>query len=329
MKRALRALTLAALSACGDPVRPEETPAAVPALAFGGVDALSSDRPWGPWSQPVNLSAVNSSYTDNQPTLSRDQLSLYFASPRPGGLGGNDIWVSRRVSVDSPWEDPLNLGAPINTSANDQGPTLSPDGLLLLFHSNRAGGHGGQDIYVARRTHVRDDFDWGAPVNLGGDVNTSAAEAGPMLLQPVEEARVNFYFFRGLPATDGDIFSAAITRNGKTLGTAIPVSELNFAATGVVDARATVRADGKEVVFFSTRPGGFGLEDLYVSTRQNIGAWWSTPANLGPSINTGFTDTQPSLYLGGDVLLFSSDRPGGLGDNDIWMSTRDRAPGYE
>lgn len=306
-----------ALAGCDDPVRPDEKPVPPSGVAFRVAG-------WGPWSQPVNLSVLNSPYADNQPTLSRDQRSLYFASPRPGGLGGNDIWVSRRASLDGPWGNPENLGAPVNTSANDQGPTLSPDGLLLFFHSNRPGGHGGQDIYVAHRTHVHDDFDWGTPVNLGSDVNTTSAEAGPMLLQAVEQARINFYFFRGPPATDGDIFSAALSRTGETLGAASPVSELNFAAVGVVDARATVRADGKEVLFFSTRPGGFGLADLYVATRQTIHSPWSTPANLGPSINTDFTDTQPSLSLDAEVLLFSSDRPGGLGDTDIWISMRTR-----
>lgn len=286
--------------------------------------SFSVESTWGPWSPPVNVTAINSSANDNFPVLASDQLSLYFASPRPGGLGGNDIWVSRRASRESPWEQPVNLGAPVNSSANDQGPNLSRDGLLLFFHSNRPGGHGEQDIYVAHRARARDDLGWADPVNLGGGVNTTAFEAGAMFSQQVAEGRTNLYFFRGITSDDGDIFSAAIKRNGETLGPAVPVSELNVA--GVSDARPTVRADGKELFFFSTRSGGLGLADLYVSTRRDTRSPWSTPVNVGPPINTSFTDIQPSLATDAETLLFSSNRPGGLGNNDIWMSTRARHP---
>jgi hypothetical protein len=267
---------------------------------------------------------LNSPQQDNQPTLSHDGLSLYFASQRPGGLGGNDIWVSQRASVRDPWQPPVNLGPPVNTSSNDQGPTLSIDGQLLFFHSDRPGGHGQQDIYVSRRVHRDGDLGWGPPINLGSDVNTADFEAGPLFLQQLEVGAVNLYFVRGLTGTDNDIYAAAISRDGETLGPATPVSELNFTLAGVSDARATARADGKELIFFSTRPGGLGLADLYVSVRQSIATHWSVPENLGPPVNTEFTDTQPSLSFDGSMLLFSSNRPGGLGNNDIWMTTRTR-----
>src|SRR5207245_5255159 len=93
------------------------------------------------WSEPVNLGpVVNSSAGDNNPTLSSDGLSLYFASDRPGGLGNTDIWVARRASIDGPWETPIHLGAPVNTASADGGPVLSPDGHLLFIHSSRPGG---------------------------------------------------------------------------------------------------------------------------------------------------------------------------------------------
>jgi len=64
--------------------------------------------------------------------------------------------------------------------------------------------------------------------------------------------------------------SVAITRDGQTLGPAVPLTELNFAVAGITDAHPSVRTDGKEVIFFSNRPDGFGLGDLYVSTRQSL-----------------------------------------------------------
>ena len=158
--------------------------------------------------------------------------------------------------------------------------------------------------------------------HLGGDVNTSQNDAAPMFMPQVAEGPVNFYFVRGPTTTDIDIYSAAITRDGETLGPATPVSELNFAVAGITDARPSVRRDGKEVIFLSNRPGGVGEEDLYVSTRQSVAFPWSAPMNLGPTLNSAFRDASPSLSLDGSTLVFASTRPGGVGDNDLWMSTR-------
>src|SRR6058998_4109872 len=148
---------------------------------------LASD--WSPWSDPVHLDApINSPCQDQTPTLSRDQLALYFMSNRRGGLGADtpdgcqdsfDLWVARRASRDSPWETPVNLGSPVNTSANEAGPALSPNGRLLFFY--RWVGTGQRDIYVSRRDP--NDLGWEAPVSLGPDVNTTNSEAGPTFVR--------------------------------------------------------------------------------------------------------------------------------------------------
>ena len=62
------------------------------------------------WSTPVNVTQINSVANEQHPAISKDGLSLYFASGRPGGCGKMDIWVSQRSSIDSPWEEPFNLG---------------------------------------------------------------------------------------------------------------------------------------------------------------------------------------------------------------------------
>src|SRR5690348_2530399 len=131
-------------------------------------DAVSEDQPaYGPWSTPVNLGpVVNSPLDDNRPAISKDGLSLYITSARPGGVGGLDIWVSHRASVDDPWGPPQNLGPTVNSSDNDVAPTFSPDGHQLYFHSFRPGGCGGADIYVSRRHDRGDDFGWGPPEDL-------------------------------------------------------------------------------------------------------------------------------------------------------------------
>jgi Tol biopolymer transport system component len=83
-----------------------------------------------------------------------------------------------------------------------------------------------------------------------------------------------------------------------------------------------VRTDGKEVFLHSNRPGGIGNNDIWTSTRRTIHDPWSTPVNLGAPWNSTANENQPSISNDGRTLLFSSNRPGGVGGNDLWISTR-------
>src|SRR5215472_5664913 len=95
---------------------------------------------FSPWSTPINLNnvvlsdgtvckpVVNSGADDSHPTISKDGLSLYFTSNRPGSLGDFDLWVAKRESLDDCWGAPTNLGSVVNSSAEDVAPNLSTDG---------------------------------------------------------------------------------------------------------------------------------------------------------------------------------------------------------
>src|SRR5207245_487156 len=80
---------------------------------------------------------VNSGASEMNAALSPDELSLYFVSTRAGGVGGADIWVSRRASPDAPWGDPVNLGPNVNGPGIDASPALSLDGHFLFFSGDR------------------------------------------------------------------------------------------------------------------------------------------------------------------------------------------------
>ncbi len=272
------------------------------------------------WSEPVHLDApINTPNADQSPALSPDGLSLYLASDRPGTFGGVDLWVSRRASRNSDWGTPVNLGASINSSSLESGPNLSPDGHLLFFQSNRPGGQGSNDIYVSRRPDTDDDFGWEPPVNLGPDVNTAAAEVAPWYQQRDADGPA-LYFDRGPSNVFADIYKAPMTRDGHARGPATLVAELS--TPDFNDGRMTVRADGREIVFFSDRPGGLGGTDLWRSARRSVHDAWSPPVNLGAPLNTVDNELLPFLSRDGRTLLFTSTRPGGLGNFDIWMSTR-------
>jgi hypothetical protein len=273
---------------------------------------LASDR-YTEWSAPVNLGpTVNSASNDLAAEMSKDGLSLYFASNRPGGFGANDIYVSRRASVDDAWGVPVNLGPVINTAFADAGPHLSRDGHLLFFTSARPGS-GGNDIYVSRRANTNDDFAWEAPANLGPPVNTPESEFGP------NTGRSEFYFWRGpaVAAVPGDIYVSKM--KGGAFGTPTPVTDLNSTAH---DEKPSIRFDGHEILLASNRPGGVGDLDIWVSTRKSNGAGWTTPVNLGPTINTASQDRRPALSADATMLFFDSNRPGGAGNLDLYVATR-------
>src|SRR6266566_4133462 len=222
--------------------------------------------------------------------------------------------------ANSEWSEPVNLGPVVNSSAGDNNPTLSSDGLSLYFASDRPGGLGNTDIWVAHRTNTNDDTGWEAPVNLGPDVNTPDAEQGAAYV--VSDRGGTLYFTRGALASNAaDLYRVEVGRDGGTQGPAAPVTELNDPSTN--DAAPTLRADGREIFFWSNRAGGVGGSDIWVSTRRSVNDPWSPPVNLGgPPFNTTDDELQPDLSHDGRTLLFTSSRPGGSGSNDIWMSTR-------
>jgi hypothetical protein len=138
-----------------------------------------------PWGAPVNVGpTVNGYAPDAAPWITTDGLELYFASSRRGGYGRADIYVTKRVTPKDPWAVPVNLGPVVNSEYHDYFPSLSPDGLLLFFSDHiegppRPGGLGDSDMWVSMRPTSQDS--WGAPVNLGPQVNGPHPEHGPRL----------------------------------------------------------------------------------------------------------------------------------------------------
>ena len=271
------------------------------------------------WSEPVHLDApINSPSRELGAALSKDELTIYFGSNRPGGLGEFDIWVSHRACTECPWADPTNLGPNINSAAGDGGPALSRDGHQLFFSGARGGGEGGEDIWVSYREDVNDDLGWEPAVNLGPNVNTGAQEQSPALfLRGVGEDVVEIVFTRA----GVGFYQARLTRQGEVLEPAVLVAELN----DLDPAPADDESDGKEEFFFqATRTGGLGGSDIWVARRRNANEPWSAPQNVGSTINTIGADLTPSLSPDGRTLFFAAGanaRPT-LGLQDIWMSTR-------
>jgi hypothetical protein len=131
--------------------------------------------------------------------------------------------------ANSGWSAPVNVGSPINSSASETNATLSPDNLSLYFTSNRAGGLGGDDIWVSHRDC--DDCPWEAPVNLGALINSASAEGAPNL--SVDGHLL--FFFSGRPGGQGgnDVYVSLRENPKDDLGWEPPVGlgpDVNTAA---------------------------------------------------------------------------------------------------
>lgn len=288
----------------------------LPSEPGGGPSAMAFSSERTPWSAPVRLDApVNSPTANDQgPALSPDDLSLYFCSDRPVGSGGNDLWVSRRISPDDAWGEPVNLGPGVNSPVGDCGPALSQDAILLFFTSRRTGGG---DIYVTSRADPTDDLSWSAPVRLGPEINTAASEFSPFVTKRADDGTTELYFERGSTNFATDIFVVTIDGEGATLGPAVAVAEVNSSAA---DGRPTVRFDGREMLLHSNRDGREGNFDLFVSTRQSPNHPWSTPVPVDElNAPAPIHEIHPYLSRDGRTVVFV--RGQGL-VNDIWMATR-------
>ncbi len=227
----------------------------------------NKEDPWGP---PVCLGPCTDRSSYQAMTVvpnytSADGLEAYFGDVRPGGYGGLDLWMMTRKRIEDPWNPWVNLGAVVNSSADEQVPALSPDGLELYFSGwrdntyARLGGYGSADLWVSRRA-ARNDL-WGEPVNLGPAVNTAYQ-----------------------------------------------------------DKCVALSVDGLSLFFDSQRPGGYGQGDLYMTRRVTLSDPWGRPVNLGPIVNSPAFEEAPCVSADGSTLYWDSDRPGGYGSNDIWQA---------
>lgn len=121
------------------------------------------------WSEPENLgNRINTEFWESAPSLSPDKKDLYFASRRPDGYGGSDIWVSH-LQPNGRWSEPENLGPEINTSGDETCPFIHADNQTLYFVSNGLQGYGGDDLFMARKG-PKGNFS--LPRNLGYPINT-------------------------------------------------------------------------------------------------------------------------------------------------------------
>jgi Tol biopolymer transport system component len=267
--------------------------------------------------EPVNLgSPVNTAGSDGTPCISADGLSLYFTSDRPGGSGLHDLRVATRTSEKELWSSPVNLGSRVNSSSLDYFPCISADGLSLYFYSTRSGGRGGGDIWGTTRSSL--DAPWTQAVNLGPQINSGSEDVSPNL----SPDGLSLLFASNRPGGRGDYDLYISTRESNTSLWSAPVNLGAAVNTAALEVAPSLSSDGLTLVFHSIRSGGYGSYDLHLTRRASVDQAWSSPVNLGPVVNSTYSELGPSLSADGRFLYFSDHyanppRPGGLGTDDI------------
>lgn len=281
---------------------------------------MKVNYPVGSFPESVTaFQSANSEYDDlnsGPPPMLHMYFPFYFSSNRSTQGGTFDIESmevhaifdqnSGHFSMEGSFPGPAWPGN--NSPSNEYGPFTAPlaDGGTMYMYASDV--NGGLDIY-----HVVDD----GAVNASSALNSISDDAYPTF---GPDDSVYLSSSRG---GDFDIYQAAVPE-----GADLPTWLAGAGNAVVTKAEALNTADndkcpyinGKLLVFTSDRPGGHGGYDLYYSEYGTDG--WSAPANFGPSINSAYDEYRPAVVYApdysNDLMIFSSNRPGGKGGFDLY-----------
>ena len=276
----------------------------VPAIdgVFDVIVPPGDAAPLGPWTMIKSLDALNDAdASDDDPTLSADLRELYFASARNGA---EDLFVSRRATPDDDWGAPSPV-TELNTTGEDTDPELSRDGLTLYFSSDRDGN---MDIFVA--TRAGPSSPWQDPTRIPA---LSSASSDYPSSQDAAETHILIQSARSGTVGMADLWEATWT--GSAWGTPTGVDELN---TSDEDRTAWLSADGLTLMFASSRPGGAGVSDLYLTTRASLTAPYAEPERIVELASTA-DDADPSVSADLRYMVFMSTRGG---NQDLYEARR-------
>ncbi|MES2620411.1 MAG: carboxypeptidase regulatory-like domain-containing protein [Bacteroidota bacterium] len=207
-------------------------------------------------------------YSVGHPSLTKDGKTLYFASDKPGGYGGVDIYTSTR-EIGGQWGTPINLGPKVNTTGDEMFPNIAEDG-NLYFASNGHTGLGGLDVFSSSLIKTGNKItNWTDPENLGYPINTNSDDFGYVIHRDQKRG----YFVSNRPGGQGDDDIYSFTRKGVILNgivyeeaTGLPIAdaEVIMKEEEVEKAKlksgregdfTTAAVPGRRYKFFATKPG--------------------------------------------------------------------------
>lgn len=210
--------------------------------------------------------------------------------------------------------DVQNLGGLINSPAHDYTPLITANEDMLVFTSRRRNSTGGkktkdnqyfEDIYVSYQLVNR----WSEPQSISKNINSDYHDAAAALSPDGKQ------IFLYKESGGGDIYTSYLKKGEWTEPESLgaPINSEYF------ETAVSITADGKTLYFTSDRPEGFGGLDIYKSEKLANGNW-GKPENLGPTVNTPYSEDSPFIHPDGNTLYFSSDGHKGLGKYDIFST---------
>jgi hypothetical protein len=156
-----------------------------------GFDIWAVRREKKGWGQPYHLgNKINSDASESYASITRSG-TIYFMKENEDKVGKSDIYRSERMNGE--YQDPVNIGIPVNTSERESNPFISPEEDYLLYFSTDSSGFGEVDLYIS----FRKDGKWTSPKNLGQPINSALAEFCPFLHK--KEKRLYFSRQQKLP----------------------------------------------------------------------------------------------------------------------------------
>ena len=223
------------------------------------------------------------------------------------------------LSAASNMKDPVALSSVVNTKYPDYMPAADPTGRRLYFTSSRVGGikeesadaeEGDEDVYMIEKTGE----EWGAPQLLPEPLNSAKNEGAACFSA---DGQMMVYTGCGRDGGIGgcDLYISTLEGNQWSA----PVNMGNVVNSEKWDSQPTISFDGSRIIFASSRPGGYGDEDLYMIEKNMFGEW-GPAMNLGAMVNTPFQDIAPFLSQDGKTLYFASTGHPGFGGYDIFKT---------
>ena len=221
---------------------------------------------------------------------------------------------------DNTTTDPV-LVTQINSISDEFTPQISPLGNRMYFTSTRKGGFDhmkdstrvndfGQDIYYSFDVYEG----WSSPKLMPEPINSINDDFGASF---TGDAQTMVYVRCGEDESVGGCDLYITNVEGKKWKE--PVNMGNVVNSDGWDSQPSISSDGSKIVFASTREGGYGGIDLYITEKNHLGVW-GVPQNLGSIVNTPYKDSSPYMAPDGKSLYYASDGHPGLGGQDIFYS---------
>lgn len=250
-------------------------------------------------------------------------VALVACEPEHGELPFAVQAGARSTSTSPDWSAPENLGPIVNSSSEEFAPAISRDGLTLYFGSPRPlVGQLGFDIWASQRATTA--APWGPPQALGPNINVPFPLIEGQPFTSRDGHRLYFNSDRSGGFGGQDLYVSrrrgqrgdSAWENPVNLGSAI-----NTAANEVAPFVFEDEASGTVTLYFaSNRPGGQGATDIYASTQLPDGSFGAPLAVA--ELNTPSNDNSPTIRRDGLEIFITSNRPGTLGGDDVWVATR-------